>query len=272
MRNEKAAKKLLTFAGPRAWTTQEVMNCFLLSFRRKLIIYDLQKVCRSIKSISIGYASFLPFNLRYSSLLYSDVGYFKCLFILQVITLCERLAGQDANVTTVPVAVLRFTRQLTRFFQWTNDVADRLAFSEVTSLPFLFSLRTGNLYQSLWNLIEHFCKTGAVKRHSFLCSNERDLPASRGGCKWHPQLREVFTRLFHQHIEEIEGYQGAIQANWYILLTRWISLKLEIFLWHDGFHRTFENNLQILPQKIDEWAWFFFPVYLHLECATMLCY
>lgn len=49
----------------------------------------------------------------------------------QVITLCERLAGQDANVTTVPVSVLRFTRQLTRLFEWTNDVADRLAFSEV---------------------------------------------------------------------------------------------------------------------------------------------
>ncbi|XP_073106165.1 protein HIGH CHLOROPHYLL FLUORESCENCE PHENOTYPE 244, chloroplastic isoform X2 [Elaeis guineensis] len=71
MRNEKIDKKLLTFAGPRAWTTQEV------------------------------------------------------------ITLCERLAGQDANVTTVPVSILKFTRQLTRFFQWTNDVADRLAFSEV---------------------------------------------------------------------------------------------------------------------------------------------
>lgn len=75
--------------------------------------------------------------------------YVCCLYIvlhlffylpLQVITLCERLAGQDANVTTVPVAVLRFTRQLTRFFQWTNDVADRLAFSEVTMLSFLFSL------------------------------------------------------------------------------------------------------------------------------------
>ena len=49
-----------------------------------------------------------------------------------MITLCERLAGQDANVTTVPVSVLRFTRQLTRFFEWTNDVADRLAFSEVS--------------------------------------------------------------------------------------------------------------------------------------------
>lgn len=52
----------------------------------------------------------------------------------QVITLCERLAGQDANVTTVPVSVLRLTRQLTRLFEWTNDVADRLAFSEVRDL------------------------------------------------------------------------------------------------------------------------------------------
>ncbi|KAJ1399042.1 NmrA-like domain [Sesbania bispinosa] len=55
LRNEKINGKLLTFAGPRAWTTQEV------------------------------------------------------------ITLCERLAGQDANVTTVPVSILRLTRQLTRY-------------------------------------------------------------------------------------------------------------------------------------------------------------
>lgn len=56
-----------------------------------------------------------------------------------MITLCERLAGQDANVTTVPVSVLRFTRQLTRLFEWTSDVADRLAFSEVrASFPCLY--------------------------------------------------------------------------------------------------------------------------------------
>ena len=55
-----------------------------------------------------------------------------------MITLCERLAGQDANVTTVPVSILRITRQLTRFFEWTNDVADRLAFSEVFFFPMLF--------------------------------------------------------------------------------------------------------------------------------------
>lgn len=57
-------------------------------------------------------------------------------FFFQVITLCERLAGQDANVTTVPVSILRFTRQLTRLFEWTNDVADRLAFSEVYSYSY----------------------------------------------------------------------------------------------------------------------------------------
>jgi hypothetical protein len=53
-------------------------------------------------------------------------------FHLQVISLCERLAGQDAKVTTVPVGVLKTTRLLTRLFQWTTDVADRLAFSEVS--------------------------------------------------------------------------------------------------------------------------------------------
>eukprot|EP00252_Welwitschia_mirabilis_P027709 TRINITY_DN957_c0_g1_i2.p1 TRINITY_DN957_c0_g1~~TRINITY_DN957_c0_g1_i2.p1 ORF type:complete len:371 (-),score=58.23 TRINITY_DN957_c0_g1_i2:175-1215(-) len=71
LRNKATDQKLLTFAGPRAWTTAEV------------------------------------------------------------ISLCERLAGQDAKVTTVPVGILRFTRSLTKFFQWTRDVADRLAFSEV---------------------------------------------------------------------------------------------------------------------------------------------
>lgn len=89
MRNEKVDKKQFTLAGPRAWTTQEV------------------------------------------------------------ITLCERLAGQDANVTTVPVSVLKFTRQLTRFFQWTNDVADRLAFSEVLSSDTVFSVPMTETYSLL---------------------------------------------------------------------------------------------------------------------------
>ncbi|RRT85887.1 hypothetical protein B296_00001720 [Ensete ventricosum] len=66
-----------------------------------------------------------------------------------VITLCERLAGQDANVTTVPVSILKFTRQLTRLFQWTNDVADRLAFSEVLSSDIVFSVPMAETYNLL---------------------------------------------------------------------------------------------------------------------------
>ncbi|KAL2608617.1 hypothetical protein R1flu_027190 [Riccia fluitans] len=79
LRNEKTDKKSLTLAGPRAWTTQEV------------------------------------------------------------ISLCERLAGQDAKITTVPIGVLKTTRLLTRLFQWTTDVADRLAFSEVLTSDVVFS-------------------------------------------------------------------------------------------------------------------------------------
>ncbi|KAK1409638.1 hypothetical protein QVD17_36167 [Tagetes erecta] len=89
IRSDKVNGKLLTFAGPRAWTTQEV------------------------------------------------------------ITLCERLAGQDANVTTVPVSVLKFTRQLTRCFEWTNDVADRLAFSEILTSDTVFSVPMNETYQLL---------------------------------------------------------------------------------------------------------------------------
>ncbi|KAL1818820.1 hypothetical protein ACET3Z_013689 [Daucus carota] len=89
LRNEKVNGKLLTFAGPRAWTTQEV------------------------------------------------------------IALCERLGGQDANVTTVPVSVLKLTRQLTRLFEWTSDVADRLAFSEVLSSDTVFSVPMTETYSLL---------------------------------------------------------------------------------------------------------------------------
>lgn len=89
LRNEKAERETMTLAGPRAWTTQEV------------------------------------------------------------ISLCERLAGQDAKVTTVPVGVLKTTRLLTRLFQWTTDVADRLAFSEVLTSDTVFSAPMTETYAML---------------------------------------------------------------------------------------------------------------------------
>ncbi|CAA2970854.1 divinyl chlorophyllide a 8-vinyl-reductase, chloroplastic [Olea europaea subsp. europaea] len=89
LRNENINGKLLTFAGLRAWTTQEV------------------------------------------------------------IALCERLAGQDENVTTVPVSVLRLTRQLTRLFEWTSDVADRSFFEKVLTSDTVFSVPMNETYNLL---------------------------------------------------------------------------------------------------------------------------
>ncbi|MGK7875213.1 MAG: SDR family oxidoreductase [Xenococcaceae cyanobacterium] len=49
----------------------------------------------------------------------------------EIISLCERLSERKAKITRVPLGVLRLMRQITRFFQWSYNVSDRLAFAEV---------------------------------------------------------------------------------------------------------------------------------------------
>jgi uncharacterized protein YbjT (DUF2867 family) len=49
----------------------------------------------------------------------------------EIIRLCERLSGQEAKVTQLPLNLLRTVRHVTRFFEWGWNVADRLAFVEV---------------------------------------------------------------------------------------------------------------------------------------------
>lgn len=51
----------------------------------------------------------------------------------EIIQLCERLSSREAKVTRTPIGLLRFVRRTTRFFQWTWNVSDRLAFAEVVS-------------------------------------------------------------------------------------------------------------------------------------------
>ena len=46
----------------------------------------------------------------------------KAYTVNQVIQLCEKLGGNEAKVSKVPVLLLKFTRGLTRFFQWTSAV------------------------------------------------------------------------------------------------------------------------------------------------------
>ncbi|MFB2835125.1 SDR family oxidoreductase [Floridanema evergladense] len=49
----------------------------------------------------------------------------------EIIRLCERLSGQEAKVTRLPMNLLRTAGHVARFFQWSWNLADRLAFAEV---------------------------------------------------------------------------------------------------------------------------------------------
>ncbi|MGF1480685.1 MAG: SDR family oxidoreductase [Cyanophyceae cyanobacterium] len=49
----------------------------------------------------------------------------------EIINLCERLSGREAKISRLPLGFLRGMRRLTRFFQWSRNASDRLAFAEV---------------------------------------------------------------------------------------------------------------------------------------------
>ena len=65
----------------------------------------------------------------------------------EIISLCEQLAGQTADVQRVPLVVLKFVSNLFGFFEWGQNISDRLAFVEILNTENNFSKSTFDLYK-----------------------------------------------------------------------------------------------------------------------------
>jgi len=65
----------------------------------------------------------------------------------EIISLCEQLAGQTADVQRVPLLVLKFVSNLFGFFEWGQNISDRLAFVEILNTENNFSKSTFDLYK-----------------------------------------------------------------------------------------------------------------------------
>lgn len=65
----------------------------------------------------------------------------------EIITLCEQLAGQEAKVQKVPLFILKLFSRFFGFFEWGQNISDRLAFVEILTTENNFSNSTFDLYK-----------------------------------------------------------------------------------------------------------------------------
>nr|UXN44441.1 hypothetical chloroplast RF39 [Navicula tsukamotoi] len=65
----------------------------------------------------------------------------------EIISLCEQLAGQEAKVQRVPLFALKLVSGFFGFFEWGQNISDRLAFVEILNTENNFSKSTFELYK-----------------------------------------------------------------------------------------------------------------------------
>ena len=65
----------------------------------------------------------------------------------EIITLCEQLAGQQAKIQRIPLFVLKLISNVFGFFEWGQNVSDRLAFVEILNIENNFPKSTLELYK-----------------------------------------------------------------------------------------------------------------------------
>jgi len=65
----------------------------------------------------------------------------------EIIDLCEQLAGQTAKMQRIPLSFLKFVSNIFGFFEWGQNISDRLAFVEILNTEKNFSKSTFELYK-----------------------------------------------------------------------------------------------------------------------------
>jgi uncharacterized protein YbjT (DUF2867 family) len=65
----------------------------------------------------------------------------------EIINLCEQLAGQRAKVQRVPLVILKLVSRFFGFFEWGQNISDRLAFAEILTTENNFSNSAIDLYK-----------------------------------------------------------------------------------------------------------------------------
>lgn len=65
----------------------------------------------------------------------------------EIINLCEQLAGQKAKVQQVPLFVLKLVSNFFGFFEWGQNISERLAFVKILNTENNFSKSTFELYK-----------------------------------------------------------------------------------------------------------------------------
>jgi len=66
---------------------------------------------------------------------------------LDIISLCEQLAGRTAQVKKIPISILKLSTRFLSYFDWGQSISDRLSFVEILNVENNFSQSTINLYK-----------------------------------------------------------------------------------------------------------------------------
>jgi uncharacterized protein YbjT (DUF2867 family) len=111
------------------WNTNETRSIYYMDTQ------DIAKFC--IRALQ------LPKAKNRTFLLGGPKGWLS----VDIIKLCEQLAGQQAKIKQIPLFILKLSSKILGFFEWGQNISDRLAFVEILKAEDNFSQLIFDVYK-----------------------------------------------------------------------------------------------------------------------------